>query len=66
MPRPRVTSQMTTAKVSRELDMKTGQLINWVECGVLPPPSSIDKNGVRYFDQEWLRKAKQILRNKQR
>jgi len=57
---------MTTTEVSRELDMKTGRVVSWVERGVLPPPSAIDKNGVRYFDEEWLRKARQILRNKER
>ena len=65
MPRPRVTSQMTTTQVAKQFDMNVGQLVSWVGHGVLPPPSSIDKNGVRYFDQEWLRKARQILRNKQ-
>ncbi|GAH97076.1 unnamed protein product, partial [marine sediment metagenome] len=29
--------------------------------GALPPPSFIDNNGVRYFDQEWLRKAKEVV-----
>ncbi|MBA7659090.1 hypothetical protein ES703_67054 [subsurface metagenome] len=65
MPRPRVTSQMTTAQVAKQLSMRVGQVVSWVERGALPPPSFIDENGVPYFDQEWLRKAKQILRNKQ-
>jgi len=56
---------MTTTEVARELGMKTGRVVSWVKHGALPPPSSIDKNGVRYFDQEWLRKARQIVRNKQ-
>ena len=65
MPRPRVTSQMTTTQVAKKLGMGINQLLSWLERGVLPPPSFIDNNSVRYFDQEWLRKAKQILRNKQ-
>ena len=64
MPRPRVTSQMTTAQAARHLEMSPSKLINWVEHGALPAPSSIDKNGVRYFDQEWLRKAKLIVKSK--
>ena len=61
MPRPRVTSQMTTGQVARQLGMKVGQVISWVERGALPPPSFIDNNGVRYFDQEWLTKAREIV-----
>ena len=64
MPRPRVTSQLTTAQVARELGMKTSRVVSWVERGALPPPSFTDNNGVRYFDQEWLRKAKEIVESK--
>ncbi|MBA7671509.1 hypothetical protein ES703_79667 [subsurface metagenome] len=65
MPRPRVTSQMTTTQVAREIGMKVGQVVSWVEHGALPPPSFTDNNGVRYFDQEWLRKAREIVKVKQ-
>lgn len=64
MPRPRVTSEMTTTNVARELGMSTGQLISWIERGALPPPTSIDNNGVRYFDLEWLNKAREIVTRK--
>ena len=64
MPRPKVTNQMTTTQVARQLGMGINQLVSLVERGALPPPSSIDRNGVRYFDQEWLRKAKGIVKSK--
>ena len=64
MPRPRISSQMTSTQVARQLSMNVGRVVSWIERGALPPPSFIDENGVRYFGQEWLRKAKQILRNK--
>ncbi|MBA7609592.1 hypothetical protein ES703_16783 [subsurface metagenome] len=64
MPRPKVTNQMTTTQVTRQLGMGISQLVSWIEHGALPPPSSIDKNGVRYFDQDWLRKARQIVKSK--
>jgi len=64
MARPRVTNQMTITQVARQLGMKGGQVISWVERGALPPPSSIDKSGVRYFDQDWLRKARKIVESK--
>jgi len=64
MPRPRVTSQMTVTQVARQLGMKVGQVVSWIEHGALPSPSDTDNNGVRYFDQEWLRNAKQIVKSK--
>ena len=64
MPRPRVTSQMTTTQVAKQLGMDVGQLVSWVKHGALPPPSFIDNNGVRYFDQEWLKKAREIVESK--
>lgn len=64
MPRPRVTGQMTTTQAAKHFGMSQGQLISWVERGALPPPSFIDNNGVRYFDQEWLNRATEILERK--
>jgi len=64
VPRPRVTSQMTTTHVAKELGMKKGRVVSWVERGALPPPSFTDNNGVRYFDLEGLRKAKEIVESK--
>ncbi len=61
MPRPRVTSQLTTTQVARHLRMNVGQVISWVQRGVLPPPTFIDNNRTRYFDMEWLRKAREIV-----
>ncbi len=66
MPRPRVTSQLTTSQVATQFGMSVGRVISWVERGALPPPSFIDNNGVRYFDQEWLRKAEEILKVKRK
>ena len=64
MPRPRVTSQMTTSQVAQHLGMSQGQLISWVHRGALPPPSFTDNNGVRYFDQEWLKRSREVLERK--
>ena len=64
MPRPRVTSQMTTTQVAQQLRMGESQLLSWIKRGVLPPPSFIDNNGVRYFDGEWLKKAQAIVKAK--
>ena len=64
MPRPRVSTHMTKTQVAKELGMGRSQLLSWIERGVLPPPSFIDNNGVRYFDQEWLKRAREILERK--
>ena len=64
MPRPRVTSRLTTSQAARQLGMSIGQVVSWVKRGALPPPSFIDNNGVRYFDREWLGKAKEIVEGK--
>lgn len=61
MARPRVSNEMTTTIVARELGMGIRQLKHWIEGGVLPPPSWTDANGVRYFSDEWLAEAKKIV-----
>ena len=64
MARPKVSSEMTTSVVARELGMKNGQLIRWIDRGALPPPSWVDGNGVRYFSREWLARAREIVRER--
>ncbi|MBA7543545.1 hypothetical protein ES705_35876 [subsurface metagenome] len=64
MPRPKLTGYITTGQVARLLNMKVSRLLNWIGHGVLPPPTWVDNNGVRYFDQEWLSKAKEIVKRK--
>ena len=55
---------MTTTEVGRRLGIKVGRLLSWIEREMLPLPSVIDSNGVRYFDQEWLRRAQKIAESK--
>lgn len=64
MARPRVSSDFTTSNVARELGMSNNQLISWIEHGALPAPSSVDNNGVRYFNQAWLDEAREIVQRK--
>jgi DNA-binding transcriptional MerR regulator len=64
MPRPKITSQMTTSQVARQLGMKVNRLVRWINRGAFPPPTYINDNGVRYFDQEWLGKTKEIAERK--
>jgi len=55
---------MTTTQAAGQLGLTADRLVNWVQRGALPPPSFISSNGVRYFDQEWLRKAQEIVERK--
>ena len=55
---------MTTTLAAKQLGMGVSQLLSWIKRGVLPPPSFIDNNGVRYFDQEWFRKAEEIVKSR--
>jgi len=64
VPRPKLTKNLTTTKAARQVGMRRGQLVSWVEHGALPPPTSVDDNGCRYFDQEWLEKAREIMKVK--
>jgi DNA-binding transcriptional MerR regulator len=64
MPRPKVTSQMTTTQVAKQLSIGESRLLNWIKRGVLPAPSFTDNNGVRYFDAEWLKKSQEIVKTK--
>ena len=41
---------------------QSGGELGWT--GASPPPSSIDNNSGRYFDQEWLNKATEIVKSK--
>jgi len=65
MPRPKLSwsSYFTSTQVASRLGMNVGTLVNWIEHGVLPAPTAKDGD-VRYFDQEWLRKAREIVKSK--
>ena len=59
MPRLRVSGEMTTTIVARELGIGRNQLTRWVDRGALLAPTRRDHNGVRYFNQDWLDRARQ-------
>lgn len=63
MPRPRLDhyQYMTTTAICEGLGISLDQLNRRLELGILPPPSRT-MNGVRYFDHNWLRLAKDILK----
>jgi predicted DNA-binding transcriptional regulator AlpA len=52
---------LTATGVQKELGLSRFQLDLRIERGVLPKPTYIDKNNVRYFSDGWLTIAKKIL-----
>ena len=52
----------TTRQVAKILEISRAQLIRRLRRGVLPKPTSVDENGTRLFDQEWVDEAKVLLR----
>lgn len=52
---------MTTTTVGTALDLTASQVKKRLEKGTLPAPSRVTENGVRLFDQEWLKAARLIL-----
>jgi len=64
MARPKVTNQLTITPVAKYLGMKPQRVIYWIDHGAFPLPSVLDDNGVRYFDEEWLKRARGVLEYK--
>lgn len=64
MPRPRVGDYfrfMTSTDVCRKLGITEYQLRTRLAQGVFLAPTRVDQQGVRYFDEDWLRAAQDAL-----
>lgn len=64
MPRPRVGDYykyMTSTDVCRKLGITEYQLNARLSQNVFLPPTTVDAQGVRYFDEDWLRAAEEAL-----
>jgi DNA-binding transcriptional MerR regulator len=64
MPRPRVGDYyrfMTSSDVCRKLGITDYQLRTRLAQGVFLAPTRVDQQGVRYFDEDWLRAARKAL-----
>lgn len=64
MARARLNNELTTTIVARELGMTNQQLRRWIDREVLPSPTRVDGNGCRYFNNDWLKEAKKIVRQR--
>jgi len=54
---------MTAPQVRQKLGLSRYQLDIRIERGILPQPTLVDPAGVRYFDEQWLRLGKAILKS---
>jgi len=54
---------MTAHRVRDILGLSRFQLDERIRQGVLPAPTAMDSNGVRLFDENWVKVAKAILAN---
>lgn len=65
MPRPRLSDHyrfMSTTDVCKKLGITEHQLRTRLAQGVFPVPTMVDGyQGVRYFDEDWLRAAQKIM-----
>jgi DNA-binding transcriptional MerR regulator len=52
---------MTSTDVRRKLGITEYQLNARLAQDVFPPPTRVDQQGVRYFDDDWLRAAQEIM-----
>jgi DNA-binding transcriptional MerR regulator len=63
MPRPTLSDHyryMTTTDVCKKLRITEHRLRTRLAQGVFPPPTMVDGQ-VRYFDDDWLRAAREIM-----
>jgi len=49
--------------VCRKLEIGRAQLDERLKRGIFPPPTLIAESGVRYFDDDWVKNALDIIHN---
>jgi len=54
---------MTLPQAAKRLGIHPAKLRRRIKAGVFPPPSFVNKHGLNFFDEDWLRKAQAILVN---
>ena len=54
---------MTLPQAAQRLGMHPAKLRRRLRDGIFPLPTFINEYGLKFFDEEWLRKAKTVLTN---
>ena len=52
---------MTVSQAAERLGINPSKLRRRLRDGIFPPPTFINKHGVKFFDEEWLRATKAIF-----
>ena len=66
MPGPRISERykyMTLPKAAERLGIHPAKLRRRLKDGIFPAPTFVNGYGLKFFDEEWLRKAQVILAN---
>jgi hypothetical protein len=64
MPRPRIeiaTQFRTSTEACKILGLTRRQLNFRIQCKVFPRPTLVDRNGVKYFSEQWLKDAQMFI-----
>ena len=54
---------MTLPQAAQRLGMHPAKLRRRLRDGIFPPPTFVNEYGLKFFDEEWIRKAKVVLTN---
>ena len=54
---------MTLPQAAKRLGLHPAKLRRRIKAGVFPAPSFVNKHGLNFFDEDWLRGAQAILMN---
>lgn len=63
---PRVSEKyryMTLPQAAKYLEIHPSKLRRRLRDSIFPPPTYINEHGLKFFDETWLKKAKDILKN---
>jgi DNA-binding transcriptional MerR regulator len=54
---------MTVPQAARRLGIHPAKLRRRVKAGIFPPPTYVNEYGLKFFDEDWLGQAQEILAN---
>ena len=52
---------MTLPRAAKRLGMHQAKLRRRLKAGIVPPPTFVNKYGLRFFNEDWIRQAQAIL-----
>jgi hypothetical protein len=52
---------MTLPQAAKRLDIHPAKLRRRLKDGIFPPPTFVNEYGLKFFDEDWLKKTQAIL-----